>query len=329
VEKEAFQKYLTNPELIFDLGTGNGRALPYLLESYNCKIVAIDYEYKMLKLARKKVTVVLTGDGSDEIFAGYSTYQADRLARYYRKIPSCLQSLIESGTRAIPASHEKMSWESKLKRFVRGAKFSPGKAHHEWRTIFHDDEKKNLIHPDWLSAFAHADSSEIYDNYFASAPTSRDLEKSLYSDLKVFLAGSILPKMDLMTMANSLESRAPFLDHELVEILASTPLRWKMKGFQSKYLLKKLMKGKLPEEIIWRKKAGFNLPLGKWLREDLSNFILEILNPENVHALGFLNWNFVRQLLAEHRQGLQNHDYKLWGLMNLVRWHQKFVHGKI
>jgi asparagine synthase (glutamine-hydrolysing) len=281
--------------------------------------------YLVSRLARQHVKVVLTGDGGDETFGGYPTYQADLLAHYYRKLPSVVRaSLFKRLIALLPSSDRKLSWEFRLKRFVEGAEHSPAKAHYWWRIVFDDNQKQQLLRHDCFPLFELRDSSEGYSHHYNLAEGAEALERSFYSDIKVFLAGSILSKVDTMTMAHSLEGRSPFLDYELVEDLAKVPVSLKIRGSDTKYLLKKIMANKLPAEIIRRKKSGFNLPLGKWFREDLKDFVNEVLSQPDVSSLGFLNWDFVDRLKKEHFSGSRNHDYRLWGLMNLVRWHQQF-----
>jgi asparagine synthase (glutamine-hydrolysing) len=281
--------------------------------------------YLVSKLAREHVKVVLTGDGGDETFGGYSTYQADLLAHYYRKLPGCIRALVVSKVvDVLPSSNKKLSLEFKLKRFVEGAAYPPAKAHHWWRIIFDDDQKQQVISQDYRPFFKLRDSSETYSYYYQAAKVTSEIEKSFYSDIKVFLAGSILGKVDNMTMANSLESRSPFLDYELVETMANVPASLKIKGLDTKYLLRKIMADRLPVEILRRKKSGFNLPLGKWFRGDLRDLVNEVLNQQSIKSVGFLDWHFIDRLKQEHFLGRRNHDYRLWGLMNLVRWHQKY-----
>ena len=281
--------------------------------------------YLVSKLAREHVKVVLTGDGGDETFGGYPTYQADLLAYYYRKLPPVVRtSLLKRLIDLLPRSDKKLSWEFRLKRFVEGAEHSPAKAHYWWRIVFDDSQKREVLRQDCFPLLQLRDSSESYAHHYNMAEGAEALEKSFYSDIKVFLAGSILSKVDTMTMAHSLEGRSPFLDYELVEALAKVPVSLKIRASDTKYLLKRIMAEKLPAEIIRRKKSGFNLPLGKWFREDLKDFVDEVLSQESVNSLGFLNWEFVDKLKQEHFSGNRNHDYRLWGLMNLVRWYQQF-----
>ena len=281
--------------------------------------------YLVAKLARRHVKVVLTGDGGDETFGGYPTYQADLVAHYYRKLPPVIRTaFFKRLTTLLPRSDRKLSWEFKLKRFVEGAEHSPAKAHFWWRIVFDENQKQQLLRQDCFPLFQLKDSSESYCHHYNVAEGAEALEKSCYSDIKVFLAGSILSKVDTMTMAHSLEGRSPFLDYELVEALAKVPVSLKIRGSDTKYLLKRIMAKKLPAEIIRRKKAGFNLPLGKWFREDLKDFVNQVLSQSDVSSVGFLNWDFVDRLKQEHFSGRSNHDYRLWGLMNLVRWHRRF-----
>lgn len=282
--------------------------------------------YLVSQLASEHVKVVLTGDGADEVFAGYPTYVADRLAAYYRRLPGWFRrGPVPFLAGLLPASDHKLSLESKVKRFVEGAQYEPGRAHYYWRIIFNDSQKQRLIAEDMRKNIMSRDSAEAYLSHFSGNRGRSDLQRGLYADLKVFLAGSILPKVDNMSMAHSLEARSPFLDFELVELMAKVPLAWKLRGFQTKRLLRTLMRDRLPPEITHRPKAGFNLPLQQWFRTELRDFVDEVLSRDAIQSLGFLDWRGIENLKQEHFSGKMNHDLRLWGLMNLVRWYHLFV----
>lgn len=280
--------------------------------------------YLVSKLASDHVKVVLTGDGGDEIFGGYPTYQADALLGSYQRLPAAVRNVLRWLANRAPHSNRKLSWQFKMKRFVDGAQFSAAKAHYWWRIIFDDDEKRKLVRPEFQSLMASKDSARVYVDYYDQVDVDDELQRSFYSDIKVFLSGSILGKVDTMTMAHALEGRSPFLDYEMVELAAGIPSSLKVKGTGTKYILKRAMSSLLPKEIIARNKSGFNLPLGKWFREDLRRFVEEVLREEAVRQVEFLNCAFVEKLKQEHFSGRRNHDYRLWGLMNLVRWMETF-----
>lgn len=273
------------------------------------------------QLASEHVKVVLSGDGGDEVFAGYPTYQADRLAGYYKRVPGWLRNrVVEPAVRALPASSAKLSLDYKARKFVEGAGLSPARAHYTWRTIFTSDEKQDLLSRDFAAAINGRSPAETWEDLFASAKNISDMEKGFYSDYKTFLSGSILPKVDTMSMANSLEAREPLLDYQLVEYMAHVPTSLKMKGLTTKYLFKKAMSTILPERVVYRKKAGFHTPIASWFRGELRPLVDEILSPENILSRGMLNSAFVERLKREHFEGKANHSYKLWGLMNFGVW---------
>ena len=276
--------------------------------------------YLVSKLAGEHVKVVLTGDGGDEIFGGYPTYQADVLLKSYQRLPAAIRDSLKWLAIRIPQSTRKLSWQFKMKRFVEGAQFSAAKAHYWWRVIFSDFEKPKLILPEFQNLVMAKDSADTYVHYYENVDVDDELQRSFYSDIKVFLSGSILGKVDTMTMAHSVEGRSPFLDYEMVELAAGIPSSLKVKGTGTKYILKRVMRDLLPKEIVVRNKSGFNLPLGKWFREDLREFVDDVLNEEALRKVAFLNWGFVERMKQEHFSGSHNHDYRLWGLMSLVRW---------
>ena len=285
--------------------------------------------YLVSQLASEQVKVVLTGDGADELFAGYPTYLADRLAGYYRRLPASFRSKIAPFfVSLLPRSNRKLSLESRLRRFVDGAQHEAARAHHHWRIIFDDDQKWRIVSQDIRNEIVTRDSAKAYLHCFSGNSNWSDLDRGLYADLKVFLAGSILPKVDGMSMAHSLEARSPFLDYELVELMATVPASWKQGGLQTKRLLRTLMKGKLPPEITRRSKAGFSLPLGQWFRTELRGLVNEVLSREAVRCVDFLNWDGIATIKQQHFAGTVDHEFRLWGLMNLVRWHQLFVIGR-
>ena len=278
------------------------------------------------QLASEHVKVVLSGDGGDEVFAGYPTYQADRLAGYYKRVPGWLrQGVVQPFVRALPASSAKLSLDYKARKFVEGAALSPARAHYTWRTIFSSDEKQNLLTREFAAAINGRSPAETWEELFAATGNISDMEKGFYSDYKTFLSGSILPKVDTMSMANSLEAREPLLDYQLVEYMARVPTALKMKGLTTKHLFKKAMSTVLPKRVVYRKKAGFHTPIAAWFRGELRSLVSEILSPENVRSSGLLNPDFVEQLKREHFEGRANHSYKIWGLMNFVVWMEHYA----
>ena len=274
------------------------------------------------RMAREDVTVALGGDGGDELFAGYYTYQAGRLGEFYRKMPRFLsQSAIPWAIGRLPVSHKKDSMEFKAKRFVQGALNDPARAHFMWKVIFDESQKEKLCP---LTIAAHGESFDIMDRYFTTYKGMDSLRQWQFTDTKVYLPDDILTKVDRMTMGNSLESRVPLLDHEFVELVARMPSHLKMKGLAKKYILKKSMEGRLPREILYGKKRGFSVPMAMWLRTDLRGVVNDYLNPAAIRNQGIFDERFVAQVLEAHNAMQVDYSRNIWGLLMFMLWHEKF-----
>ncbi len=217
--------------------------------------------YQLNKLTKAFATVVLSGDGADEILAGYPTYRADSLYKIYSALPEGIHVLISRAiNRILSPSYRKVSFDYKIKQFMRSYGCSREQAHYWWRVIFSEEEKKEIMSDALWEECKTYDPYEVFDNYYQQLPGADFLNKSLYVDLKTWLQDDILVKVDRMSMANSVEVRCPFLDHRLVEYCASLPLSAKMSSFQQKNILKKTMRKCLPNKILSRSKRGFNAP---------------------------------------------------------------------
>ena len=283
--------------------------------------------YLVAKLAREQVTVVLSGDGADEMFGGYLTYQADLLAGYYRRLPGWLRRLARPLAAGLPGSARKESFDYRLRKFIEGAEFPPDKAHYTWRTIFSEHEKLQVLSSDFLQTVQDESSADCYCRPFAAANASSEMDRIFYSDFKVFLADSILPKVDTMTMANSLEARGPFLDYRLAELSTRIPASMKIKGLDTKHIFRKAMVPYLPRSIVFRRKEGFHTPIAYWFRSELRSFVNDVLCGENLRSIGIFELQYIEKIKKQHFDGVRNHAFKLWGLMNLVAWHKQVLMG--
>jgi len=278
------------------------------------------------ELAKKNVTVALSGDGGDEVFVGYKTFHADHHHALYSRLPVFFRKqIVERLVGGLPVSTQKLSFEYLAKKFVEAGGFSPEKAHYWWRTIFSDNEKKNLLTTAALKGITDLDASELYAQYFNRFARNNFVSRALYADLKVWLVGNNLTKVDTMTMAHGLEARVPFLDHELVEFMSRVPSRIKFPGRKLKYLLKKAMAGKLPEAVLHRSKAGWHMPIGRWLQNSLFESVGLTVLKKNPSFESMVNTSRVKDLLDEHRAGKSNHTFKLWGLLILWHWTDQFM----
>ena len=274
--------------------------------------------YHLCGLARRHVTVSLSGDGGDELFAGYETYVADRLHHLIRAVPAPLTRLAERALGALlPVSMTKVSLDYKLRQFLAGARHEFRRAHYSWRTLFAEDELTRLIRPER----AEARQSDPYDGFHGHYEAVKDchyLDQAAYVDLKTWLPDDILVKLDRASMAHGLEARAPFLDHRLVEFAAALPVALKLRLFQKKFLLRRLHGRYFPAELRARRKLGFNAPVAHWFardgRESLRAF---------THAPALLDWvvpEEVDRLWREHRAGVRDNGFRLFTLACLGAW---------
>ena len=281
--------------------------------------------FQLSGLARKSVTVALSGDGSDEIFVGYPTYHANRYLAWYRLFPKFFRErLFAPVIQQLPSSTDKLSFDYKAKKFIEGSRFSRRKAHFWWRTIFTDAEKNRLLETPYDNEAGKTDSYSVYRRHFADSSRFDFTSQCLYADLRVWLAGNNLHKLDAMSMAHSLEARVPYLDQKLVEFLMSVPPSVKFKGYQTKYLLKKAMQGLVPREVIERKKAGWHLPLAGWFRYPLKDFLTGRFRDGSNGFFKVFRKDAVEKLLGEHFRGEKNHSFKIWGLLSLQEWFRRY-----
>jgi asparagine synthase (glutamine-hydrolysing) len=271
------------------------------------------------RMSRQHVTVALSGEGADEIFGGYYTYLADRLARPLRAIPAPLRRAALAALRLWPVSNDKISLEYKLKRFLGGSLLSPDAAHFFWNGTLTADEKRELCgNGPWTAA------DPLALRLPPEAGQVGFVNRYLWLDQLFYLPDDILCKCDRMSMAHSLEVRPPFLDHRIVEFAASLPGNFKVHGFRLKHILKELMRDKLPAPILTRRKEGFDIPTHDWFRGVLRPVLLDALSPHAVHNTGLFRWEAIDTLLRTHFEKRANLGYHLWGLLTLFLWMKRW-----
>jgi len=270
------------------------------------------------RMSRRHVTVALSGEGADELFGGYLTYVADRLVRPFRMVPGGIRRLMRGAVdRCMPVSDDKISLEYKLKRWLDGSRMHPDEAHFFWNGTFSDAQRRR-IKPGSngsglreLVADLELGGNGVVDRY-------------LRVDQNYYLADDILYKTDRMSMAHSLEVRPPFLDHRIVEFAAALPQRLKIRGFKQKYILKELMRGKLPEIILNRKKTGFDIPTHDWFRGPLRGLLMDTLTDDTIRATGIFDSRAIHALIRDHMERRINVGYHLWGLLTLFLWMKRW-----
>ena len=278
--------------------------------------------------ATKDVKMVLSGSGADELLAGYETYQASILARIYRRFPKFLRRTLSCVVNGLPVSEKKIPLEAKLKRFVYGAEYPAPHPHVLWRHVFTAEEISELVMPDAAAGTEGYDPTALYRRHVEDASERGFLDALLYADFSCFLSSDSLVREDRMAMANGVEVRAPFLDHELVEFLFRMPGHLKLRRFTTKkYALKKILEPELPGNLLHRKKAGFNVPIDPWLRGCLREILLDTLTDQRIRGQSLFRPPVVKRMIDEHMAGNANHGWKLWNLLCLSIWQDLFSRG--
>jgi asparagine synthase (glutamine-hydrolysing) len=276
--------------------------------------------FLLSRFTRERVTVALGGDGGDELLAGYPTYAAHRVADYYCALPRLAREwLIEPAIARLPVSTENLSFDFKAKRFVQGAALPPGERHTVWMGSYTAAQQRLLLAPEVLAACPDEqvfDEIRIYDHL-----NGHDVvEQMMKLDATHYLSECVLFKVDRASMAASLETRAPFLDHTLVEFLTKLPIDLKMRGLTGKYILKRAMRDRLPQPVIKRPKKGFGMPVAKWVKGELRTFVRDTFARERLRRRGLFNADYVERLLDEHERGVADHRKLIWTLLMFEMW---------
>ncbi|MFQ3675655.1 MAG: asparagine synthase (glutamine-hydrolyzing) [Endomicrobiia bacterium] len=284
--------------------------------------------YLVSQVARKNVTVALTGIGGDELFIGYPRYIAAGIYGVCNNLPYFLRYSLSKLSQFIPEKGVSKDWLGRIKRFLKNGIMELSDAYKLWMTSVNSQLKNNLY---TKQMFLNVERDKIdnglgYDieKYFKLIEKNF-LEKIFYVDLKTYLTDDLLCLADRMSMANSLELRVPFCDVKLVEFMAKIPFRWKLKNKEMKYLLKKVMKKILPKEILYQKKMGFMIPLSRWLREESSDLLEDYLNISTIKNRGIFQHETVSWMIKQHLKGKYNFADQIWAMLVLEEWNRKFM----
>ena len=282
--------------------------------------------YYVARETRRHVTVALNGDGGDESFAGYERYAAMRLAEKYHKLPRLLrQGLVEQAVQFLPGSERQRGGPARVKRFMRAASMSKVPRYLQWVSVFNEDAKGSLYSDDFARMTHEFRDASILEPWFAKANGAGIVDATLLADTMNYLPNDLLVKVDIASMAVSLEARSPFLDHHVIEFAASLPENYKLRGLTTKYLLKKVLKGLLPSENLTRRKMGFGVPVGRWFRNEMQGFLREVLLSDSATKRGLFKPKAVRHMVEEHTEGRQDFAHQLWSLLMLELWYKRFI----
>ncbi len=268
------------------------------------------------KLTRQHATVALSGEGADELFGGYVTYQADHLARYVRLLPEFARRSLSGAVKHWPVSDDKISFEYKLKRFFEGSLLPPDEAHTYWNGSFSRSQQDQLL----LRTKADVSILDLFERDLPGPNSDGSLNRFLAFDQRYYLADDLLQKVDRMSMAHSLEVRPPYLDHRIFEFAASLPDHFKVSGRSLKVVLKRLMSSKLPQSVIRRRKTGLDIPTHDWLRGPLRAILEDTLNADAIKDTGLFRLDGIEAVKRAHFERRANLGYQLWGLMILFLW---------
>ena len=282
--------------------------------------------YYVAKETRKHVTVALNGDGGDESFAGYERYVAMGLTEKYRRVPSFLrESVIKETINLIPTSPTKRSMARSVKRLLDGVSRPRVDRYTHWVSVFNDETKKPLYSPFFREQTLQADPAGLLGTWFKRANGIGIIDAMLLTDQMTYLPNDLLVKVDIATMAVSLEARSPFLDHHVIEFAASLPQNLKLRRLTTKYLLKKVLRKLLPSENLNRRKMGFGVPIGHWFRGKMQPFLREVILSDKALRRGLFQPETVRQLVELHTRGERDYSHQLWTLLMLELWFNRFI----
>ncbi|EKD37784.1 MAG: hypothetical protein ACD_75C00995G0005 [uncultured bacterium] len=283
--------------------------------------------YLVSALARRHVTVSLSGDGGDELFGGYETYVANQKAAQYAGVPRIIRKgLIEPLISALKPQAAKKGLINKARRFVEGVGLPPHLAHCRWRIFAGEARLARLFTPDAARQLVTPVDAHI-GRLFAQAGNRDPLTRCLYVDVKSYLCDNILTKVDRMSMAVSLESRVPYLDPELVALAFAIPPELKVAGNTTKVLLKKVAARHIPAPCVYRPKEGFSIPIKHWLTTTLRPLMEDLLAEKPIREQGLFDWRAIDTMKNEHLHGRENHSHQLWSLIMFQAWARKWLEG--
>ncbi|WP_047487065.1 asparagine synthase (glutamine-hydrolyzing) [Terriglobus sp. TAA 43] len=271
--------------------------------------------WHLSRMCAKDVTVALSGEGADELFGGYITYLADMYAQRARIVPRAVRRLSLHLANTLPASNKKIGLDYKLQRFLHGTLLDEGQSHVFWNGTFSRHQRRQLM-------LSHDDSHLL--KILATIPGHGDVRRFMAFDQAYYLPDNLLTKVDRMSMAHALEVRPAFLDHRIVEFAASLPANFCIQGRTLKFLLRKLMKDKLPQSVLTRGKQGLDIPVHDWFRGHLKPLLLDTLNRKTVEESGLISWPHLQSMLDLHMQRKANYGYHLWGILMLFLWMEQW-----
>ncbi|MFH1787847.1 MAG: asparagine synthase (glutamine-hydrolyzing) [Candidatus Altiarchaeota archaeon] len=284
--------------------------------------------YIVSEMARTKVTVCLSGDGGDELFAGYDRYAACRAAGLYEKVPKPVRDGVAFFVNRLPTSTANKSLFRMSQRFANAVDLPEEERYGDWITLFKEDGRRQLYAPATSKMVGGLDSTGYIKRFYGESSTGNFIENTMLVDVKTYLPEDLLVKVDRASMAHALEVRVPFLDHELVEYSQSIPLSLKFPGLRLKHLLKKSVRDVIPKGILERRKHGFGVPVGEWFKRELKNVAYDKLLGRQSPTREFFDAKYVEKMLDDHVRGRAENSYRIWTLLFFDLWCRKYLRGE-
>jgi asparagine synthase (glutamine-hydrolysing) len=281
----------------------------------------------LAQMTRRHVTVALSGDGGDELFAGYDRYRAVAIGERFDRLPRSIRRLLTAPLwQRLPASTRQKSFRRRVKRLLSSLAYPPERRYLKWISNFDEIRRLELYADQLQGRLTSPDSSArfLMDAY-GECPARDFVSRTTCTDLLTYLPCDILTKVDIASMAYSLEARCPFLDHEVVELAARMPIEWKLQGRRGKKILVETFSDLLPADIRTRPKMGFGVPLDHWFRKELKPLLQDVLLDRRALERGLFRAEAVRRLVDEHVANEWDHSYRLWSLLILELWQQRFL----
>jgi asparagine synthase (glutamine-hydrolysing) len=283
------------------------------------------YYFACKRIRELGFKVALNGNGGDELFCGYPTLQADAVHRYYQFLPGSARRAVHSAAQLLPASLGRVSLDYKIKKFSECQYISPLLAHAYWRTVFSEESLNSVLSDQARNA--RPPFTITYDRaYEKLGHVTEPFRRNMIADFQAWLS-PMLPWVDNISMAHSIELRLPFLDHRLIERMLSLPSDWLFRGWKLKRFMKRMLRGRLPDDVLNRRKRGTHLPISRWLEGDLAALGDRYLRGESLNREGLFNMRTVGALRDNHRHGRQDNTFKLWNLIVFAAWKERFQIG--
>lgn len=282
--------------------------------------------YYLSKMTRQHVTVALSGDGSDECFAGYERYAAMRIGEQFYRLPRLLRQLVlEPAIAIMPQAAVTRSRYGRIRRLLDVIGRPRSERYLRLTCGLSEELKAEICTQEFRERALESSALTLMQPWFAGNGEIEIVDRAMMADTANYLPNDLLVKVDIASMAVSLEARAPFLDHHVLEFAASLPARYKLRRLATKYLLKRALKGVLPEENLMRRKMGFGVPIGHWFRGEMKGFLTETLLSERASRRGYFEPRVVRHLIEEHLAMRRDYSPQLWTLVMLELWHREFI----